>query len=485
MSIREALIPICSLPQSSHRKLPVTMVANYFRGAGTLNLSSLISISNIPTIIAEWSALVPLVAHLASHDDEHRLVGQLALAGHLKVGLFPRLGYLLDISKLLQGVPHYFDRANARSESSQKVWDVNWGSVFTRANGSAVSIITDHALRKPPKVVDMPQKVLAEPVQLPGGRSNIGPLEYDRADVMLRPLFKRGQELHVIRMSRTGRAAPPSQYPMLTKIAYGLRHLAYHFAMISILGVLCFLGAFGSAGIILNGLLAKLVCRLLRTERPPGYLENNENHPACMLSAVHENASNWYLHMGDRGVVDWMLNKTMLATPTATRMHMVYFRFAHVVQLTAMTYVAAQKGVDGVSLVILLAANYSLKYFLGGDGPARKWLEAEGVSIDAHTFRFSGRTPMIGAVHMLSEARDAAWMENLLVPCPRIKVWLEELKCVAETQDQRIQQMQALSPSDKSWVLLNTQLAVEASRLIQKELSHGKITESLCVDTRS
>lgn len=106
------------------------MISNYFGGAGTLGLSSVISISNIPAIITEWSALVPLASHLASPDEEHRLVGELALAGHLKVSLFPRFGYLHAISRLLQGVPDFFDRANAKSESSYKVWDVNWGSGF-------------------------------------------------------------------------------------------------------------------------------------------------------------------------------------------------------------------------------------------------------------------------------------------------------------------------------------------------------------------
>lgn len=316
---------------------------------------------------------------------------------------------------------------------------------------------------------------MAEPGQLPGF---MPPIASNQANVVLGPVFTRRQDLHIIRMGRTGRAST-SGNGMLKWIVRALAHGAYHVVLFGIIGLLCVMGAFGSATIVLNGLLAKFVCRLLRTERPPGYLENNENHEACMLSAVHENASTWYLHIGDRGVVDWMLNKTMLATPSATRLHMMYFRFAHFVQLMAMTFVAAQKGVDGISLVVLLAIHYSLERVLGSHRAARKWLEAEGVSVDAHTFRFSGRTPMIGVVHMMSEARDATWMESLLVSCPRIRVWLEELKCSAETRSQLTRELQTLSPSDKSWVLLNTQLAVEASRLIQQELRRDKLTEGL------
>ncbi|KAL8941144.1 MAG: hypothetical protein Q9216_002409 [Gyalolechia sp. 2 TL-2023] len=448
------------------------MVPGYSGGAGTLGLSPLIAVSNIPPIITEWSALVPLASHLANHDDEHRLVGELALAGHLKVGLFPRLGYLHAISRLLEGVPDFCDRVNAKSESKYKIWDVNWGSVFTRANGSAASIITNYALSKRPEIVHMPDRVLAEPCQLPGGVLLDNPLQDTQANVTIKPVFSRRQELHVIHISRTG-CIHGNQNSVLKTTVSVLSGSAYWMFLMGIMVTLCSLGAFGSAAIVFNGILSKLVCRLLRTKRPNGYLENNENHEACMLSAVHENASTWCLYIGDRGVIDWLLNKTMLATPAATRMHMAYFCFAHVVQLLAMTFVAAQKGTDGISLVVLLVLNYALRYLLGRHRTARKWLSTECVSVDAHTFAFSGRTPMIGAIHMMSEARDAAWMETLIVPCPRIAVWLDELKCSAAMQSQLAQRMQTLSPSDKSWVLLNTQLAVQASRTIRQVLSQG------------
>lgn len=200
-----------------------------------------------------------------------------------------------------------------------------------------------------------------------------------------------------------------------------------------------------------------------------------------MLSAIHENATTWYLYIGDRGVIDWLLNKTILITPSASRLQMAYFRLAHVLQLLAMTFVAAQKGIDGVSLVVLLVANYGFQYLFGGHKLARQWLEAEHVSVDAHTFKFSGRTPMVGTIHTLSQARDSAWMDTLIVPCPRIKVWLDELKCASDTRAQLDLDLRKLSSSDRSWVLLNSQLAIEAGRLIRRTLSKGKTTESLYV----
>ena len=457
------------------------MSSNYFGGTGTIRVSSLIHISKIPAIISEWSALVPLVSHLANRDEDHRMVGELALTGHLRVSLFPRLGYLNGISKLLEGVPDFFDRVNSKSESSYKVWDVNWGSTFTRANGSAVSIVTSYALRKRKKVVDMPKQVLADPGQLPGGT----PIGEDVPDapgqVALRPIFSRYQEIHIVRMYRANVVYAEKSYLARFRIPE-LIILTYHMLLIGTIIFLCFLGAFGSAAILLIGLFSKLICRLLRTERPAGYLENNENHSACMLSAVHENASTWYLYMGDRGVIDWLLNKTMLATPMATRAHMLYFRLAHVLQLLAMTFVAAQKGIDGICLVALMVMNSTFQHLFHHHITACKWLEAERVALDVHTFRFSGRTPMVGAIHMLSDARDSAWMESLLVPCPRIRVWLEELKCAAETRERLALETKKLSHSDKAWVLLNTQLAIEAARRIRATLGQARAEESLCVD---
>ncbi len=157
-------------------------------------------------------------------------------------------------------------------------------------------------------------------------------------------------------------------------------------------------------------------------EKAFGYLESNENHDACMLSAIYENVETWYLYIGYRGVINWILNKTILATLSASRFQIFYFRLAHLIQLLAITYVAAQKGIDDVSLIILLVSNYGFQYLFGGHKIARRWLEAEIVSIDVRTFRLSGRTRMIGVIHSLSQARDAAWMESLIAPCPRISL---------------------------------------------------------------
>jgi hypothetical protein len=285
--------------------------------------------------------------------------------------------------------------------------------------------------------------------------------------------FRRYQTLHVISMSRK-LYTPLSRGIFCIAVLARIWRIAYAVMLLGTAVLFCLLGAYGSATIVLSGLVTKGVCRLLQAERPAGYLDNNEYHEACMLSAVHENASTWYLYIGDRGVVDWLLNKSMLSTPSAGAVLTAYFRFAHLAQMLAMTYVAAQKGVDGVSLVILMLINSILQWLTGHHQMARKWLENENVHTDAHTFEFSGRTPMLGAIHILSAARNADWMDTLLAPCPRIKVWVDELKCDAHEFPRSVESLQTLSPTDRSWVLLNSQLAIEAARTISHELVHDR-----------
>ena len=477
---REESIQSGSLPLG---RRPSTMTL-YSSDLATSGLKPYLSIPNIPSIVTEWAALFPLVAHLANHGEESRMIGELALEGHLTVGLFPKLGYLDGLRRLLQGGSDFLDRANANSEATYKVWDVNWGSVFTRANGSAISILTDHALRKERPATQLPDKVILPAAQPPATPSPANVAPPPQLGATMKAVFRRDQKLHIVRMSRTKQKSTMRGTILILFVSRS-GEIIYLALLLGLVVVLCLLGAFGSATIVLNGLISKLACRLLRVKRPLGYLENNEHHDACMLSAVHENAQTWYLYIGDRGVIDWLLNKNMLAPPPGGRWQTVYFRIAHILQLLAMTFVAAQKGIDGVCLVVLLAVHYAFSYIFGGHKVSRQWLEAEGVSMNARTYIFSGRTPRIGAIHSLSQARDTAWMDALIVPCPRISVWLDGLRCSADERSHMEISMQKLSSSDRSWVIHNTQLTDQAVRKIREELSQGKATESLYLKSSS
>ena len=115
-------------------------------GLGTIIYNPFLSLPIPPNIVAEWTSLIPLVAHLASYRHDHQLAGEAALSGRLNVSLFPRLGVLDGIARLLAGGPDFLDRVSTMGEVSHQVWDVNWGSAFPCANGAASSIITAYAL---------------------------------------------------------------------------------------------------------------------------------------------------------------------------------------------------------------------------------------------------------------------------------------------------------------------------------------------------
>lgn len=227
------------------------------------------------------------------------MIGELALEGYLSVGLFPKLGYLDGLRKLLQDGPDFMDRANA--EATYKVWDVNWGSVFTRANGSAISILTEYALRKHRQPMQMPEKVTlhANPALESFSRANVAPLR----EAVSTPSFRRYQDLHVICMGRSNHTSS-FRGTLLLLISCRIGKVLYHLVLLGLIVIFCSLGAFGTAAVVVTGLVSKMVCRTLRVKRPSGYLLNNEKHDACMLSAVHKNAQNWYLYIGDRGVIN-------------------------------------------------------------------------------------------------------------------------------------------------------------------------------------
>jgi hypothetical protein len=149
-----------------------------------------------------------------------------------------------------------------------------------------------------------------------------------------------------------------------------------------------------------------------------------------MLVAIHENASTWYLYMGSRGIIDALLNKPMIESIQSSLGSWLAFalRALAILQLVTMTYVAAQRGWDGVGFLALVVVAWVFDYFFYSDGRiAAQWLKDQGVGIKAHSFRFTGRTPMIGAIQVLKETPVTAWMDGILAPSGRRAVWLAEL----------------------------------------------------------
>lgn len=465
---------------------------------GSLGLQAYLWNPSLPTVIAEWAALIPLIVHLASSQSYFRMVGEAALEGRISTGLFPKLGHLDGIAKLLSGGRDFLERASPRAELDAKVWDVSWGSIFPCANGAARVILTDYALCSVTQVVKV-EDWLKENRTLNNGHTldrqeltasaastDMG--EQKRVSAVTpasKQVFRRPQTLHIIRLTRgTTKTSWRTKIDLFveSKPADAL----YLLALLALATLLCLFGAYGTGSIVLSRATSRIACHLLPIERPPGYLVNNELYGACMLTAVHENASTWFLYIGDRALVDWLLNKTMISIrPSNTALYR-YFRFSHFFQLLAMTYVAAQKGWDGICLLFLMLMVWIVHWCFGRHRPVEDWLRKEHISFRAHSFEFTGRVPMIGAIQLLNDnmsstranglvgPRNTAWMDDIVAPCMRRNTWTERLLKHAKHVETDGKDVEALNDADRKWVENNTRWAIQAADCIQTEMGEAE-----------
>jgi len=146
------------------------------------------------------------------------------------------------------------------------------------------------------------------------------------------------------------------------------------------------------------------------------------------------------------------------------------------VQLLAMTYVAAQKGWDGVAMTILMLAAWAFSWQFGDKLMARRWLEDSGVVIKAKSFQFSGRTPMTCAIQFFSGSKITSWMDPILAPCQRRQALLSRLGCFSkDSSAEPLQDIwtkgEALSDLDEDWVTLQAEIAKEAADVMRRELA--------------
>jgi hypothetical protein len=479
---------------------------------GSINakVQDFFSIPSLPNIVAEWSALIPLVCHLASYRQNHLLAGEIALNDRLSIGLCPRLGVLAGVASLLRKGPDFLDQVSAKGGEGKRVWDVNWGSVFPCANGAASTFLAKYALEDVRAAIQMPTTAILGNTSSSDGDESLGgitsrvssgsrsPCSSQRIDkesiptqnenknpqtgtssiIPSRkeetrtqstasstiPIPHRYQTLHVLDFSfSTHRASWRSKIATFFSSA-AFEATAFVF-LVGIVLLLCILGSYGTASVLLCGAITQLLCRLLPVQHPGGYLHNNEAHDACMLVGIHQNASVWYLYVGNRGAVDWLLNKTMISFPSRGKSLARWFKFAHTLQLGGMTFSAAQKGWDGVSLLILISINWALRWRFKPIHIARRWLETENLVVRAKTFEFTGRTPMLGAIQQWNGGEKTVWMDEILSSCPRRAVWLSSLgvnssKVVGDS----------LSQFDRKWVDLNLSLSSQAAEVLKREI---------------
>jgi hypothetical protein len=469
---------------------------------GSINPHALLPLPAIPTIVAEWSSLFPLVCHLASYRYDHQIVGDLALRGQLLVPLFPRLGVLLGIARLLSNNANFLDEASSKGGSNDVVYDVNWGSVFPCANGAASRILARHAISRAGPLISFPASVISpNPSSVQGktenpasqrcGKSTDSP-NADASDhsqvktiPVSTPKFRRYQTLHVLHLS--GHTSCDKRATWLKSISFSrILDLATQILLLASMVVLLLVGAYGTAIILFTSLLTNGLCCVAKhkVQRPPGYLSSNEPGDGCMLVSIHQNANVWQLYIGDRGIIDTLLNKTMITFAGNTRLLSASFHVAHVVQLLAVTYVAAQKGFDGIFLLFLMVLTRALEWTGGHDALARQWLRHEKVSMVARSFCFTGRMPLVGTVQMSSKTRESSWMDCIVAKCPRREAWLECLAANGTDSSANVVQSKekfVLSGADSLWLELNVRLAHEGYATVTKELSKALPHRSLPV----
>jgi hypothetical protein len=521
---------------------------------GSSNYTPLLPISVIPAFITEWAAVLPLVCHLAGYQRDHQIVGHLALEGSISVSLFPRLGVLLGLSRLLEDGPEFIDQASSRGSPSWKVWDVMYGSIFPCANCGASAMVMKYAMkRRKEGVVRMPstleeaaaiigtaqkptneaskerdQKKSSSSTSTVESPSNISttcrPTLSPKTTLQIssqptistatsrstsstsmsstQPSFstqstlvpqttlptqqppskasvsatghRRYQTLHLLDCTRT-----PSLESWSTRLDSLL--LSTHFFLlaftssISLSILLCLFGLFGTATVVVCGAVAQLVCFFCTVARPQGYLSGNEQgHETFMLAGLHQNTNTWYLFAGDRGVVDTLLNKTMITLPSSPWRAALACTLcvAHAVQLLAMTYVAGQKGWDGVSLVLLMGFNAAWNLRRSDEQIVRRWMEREGVSVELKTFDFTGRTMLCGAVQGVSGSVRPGWMDEILAPHPRREAWLGRMREMDGTRDEDhsvVIEKERWGEHDWKTIVYSSELGLAATKVIQSK----------------
>lgn len=352
----------------------------------------------VPTIVSEWAGLSPLVFHLASSQDDYKTAGDVSLLGRFPVTLFPPLGAFDGMARLIERGTKYLDYASTKGGSSQTVWDVKYGGSFPVANGAAsASVISQLAKKHNPAL----EKCYKE------------------------PNAPRSQILNIYEFSKNDQNLSSFQALQRTKYWQTLPVVF----LVGLCVLFAILGAFGTAAIALTCALSRVFTLIVTFDRPVGYLNSTETHSACMLVAAHQNALEWHLFTGDRGVVDTLLNKPMIKVPernSKTQAASLWFRVANAAQIIAMTFTAADKGWDGLCLVLLLTAHYALVWLrrqtLAGD-----WLDQEKITVNTRCLEFSSRHSLIGTIQKLSGANNSRWMDIILEPTARRNQWLRAL----------------------------------------------------------
>ncbi|EAQ83106.1 hypothetical protein CHGG_10924 [Chaetomium globosum CBS 148.51] len=411
---------------------------------GSIKVGFWLDLPDIPDLVEEWSAIIPLAVYLSSPRSDFELAGEVTLRGHLSVSIIPKLWALGGIAKMLRQGDVFFDTASGAGDPL-KVYDVQWGSVFPCYNSAAALALTDVVFggqkKKGPDITQehLNRWIMENQNELLRRFTlyDTGAGRAPTSDVFCgsslegliqrKRLYGRRQHLKVVVVSSVGVKSKRRRQlfqQLLKSISWHAFELALSFSMS---GFLFSCGLIGSGSLLAMGALSRFCAHTIKFERSPLYLRNREVHEGCMLASLHENATSWTFYIGHRGMIDSLLNKPMVEPGKAHPFVLFYLRVAEVLQVLGMTYVAGQKGWDGVIFMILVFTIWLVRGASGNDKHAARWLEEEGFKAVGFTCEFPGRTELLGAVQLLSTEQKTYWMDGILAPVPRREIWLKKI----------------------------------------------------------
>ena len=94
----------------------------------------------------------------------------------------------------------------------------------------------------------------------------------------------------------------------------------------------------------------------------------------------------------------------------------LWLKSAHVIQMLATTFVAGEKGWDGVALVTLVFVTSLLELTCKHERLAEGWLKSSGIKVKASRFGFTRQMPMVGAIQEFSGSKCTGWMDSIVEP---------------------------------------------------------------------
>jgi hypothetical protein len=99
---------------------------------------------NLPSIVVEWAALIPLTVYFSSFRNDYELAGEVSFRGRLSIGVVPKLWALEGVAELLSDGEIFFDTSSATGDPL-KVYNVQWVSMFPCYNSAAAAAVATTA----------------------------------------------------------------------------------------------------------------------------------------------------------------------------------------------------------------------------------------------------------------------------------------------------------------------------------------------------